>query len=116
MVRYQSLTRKPELFRAPWARAPLVPSMMYPLNPPLAGPGCNHRCRQGGKVGMAPPWIFTRSLLNLPNSKILPLLVVNTGSILIGPPPLKIFVPTFFGRNRKKNIQKNTLPKCAVQF
>ena len=42
MVRYQNLTRKPELFWAPWARAPLGPSqgMMYPLNPPLTGPGC----------------------------------------------------------------------------
>ena len=41
MVRYQSLTRKPELFRALWARAPLGPGpgTMYPLNPPLAGPG-----------------------------------------------------------------------------
>ena len=34
MVRYQNLTRKPELFRAP-----LGPGTMYPLNPPLAGPG-----------------------------------------------------------------------------
>ena len=40
MMRYQNLTRKPELFRAPWARAPLGPGpgTMYPLNPPLAGP------------------------------------------------------------------------------
>ena len=34
IVRYQSLTRKPEVFRAP-----LGPGTMYPLNPPLAGPG-----------------------------------------------------------------------------
>ena len=34
MVRYQNLTRKPELFRAP-----LGPGTMYHLNPPLAGPG-----------------------------------------------------------------------------
>ena len=33
MKRYQNLTRKPELFRAP-----LGPGTMYPLNPPLAGP------------------------------------------------------------------------------
>ena len=33
MVRYQNLTRKPELFRAP-----LDPVTMYPMNPPLAGP------------------------------------------------------------------------------
>ena len=40
MVPYQNLTRKPELFRASWARAPLDPGpgTMYPLNPPLAGP------------------------------------------------------------------------------
>ena len=35
MVRYQNLTRKPELFRAPLGPGP---STMYPLNPPLAGP------------------------------------------------------------------------------
>ena len=35
MVRYQSLTRKPELFRAPLG---LGPGTMYPLNPLLAGP------------------------------------------------------------------------------
>ena len=41
MVRYQNLMRKPELFWAPWARAPLGPGpgMMYPLNLPLTGPG-----------------------------------------------------------------------------
>ena len=35
MVRHQNLTRKPELFRAPCARAPLGPGLgtMYPLNP-----------------------------------------------------------------------------------
>ena len=32
-VRYQNLTRKPALFRAP-----LGPGTMYPLNPPLIGP------------------------------------------------------------------------------
>ena len=33
MVRYQNLTRKPELFQAPWARAPLGPGpgTMYPV-------------------------------------------------------------------------------------
>ena len=36
MVRYQNLTRKPELFRAPLGPGP---GTMYPLNPPLAGPG-----------------------------------------------------------------------------
>ena len=41
MVRYQNLTRKPELFRAPSARAPLGPGTVYPLNPPLAGPAWN---------------------------------------------------------------------------
>ena len=43
MVRYENLTQKPELFRAPWARDPLGPGpgTMYPLNPPLAGPGYN---------------------------------------------------------------------------
>ena len=35
MVRYQNLTWKPELFGAL-----LGPGTMYPLNPPLAGPGC----------------------------------------------------------------------------
>ena len=42
MVPYQNLTRKPVLFRAPWARAPPGPGpgTMYPLNPPLAGPVC----------------------------------------------------------------------------
>ena len=41
MVRYQNLTRKPELFRASWPWAPLGPGpgTMYPLNLPLAGPG-----------------------------------------------------------------------------
>ena len=39
MVRYQNLTWEPDLLRAPWARAPLGPGTMYPLNPPLAGPG-----------------------------------------------------------------------------
>ena len=33
MVRYQNLTRKPEL-----SQAPLGPGTMYPLDPPLAGP------------------------------------------------------------------------------
>ena len=38
-MRYQNLTRKPELFLAPWDRALLGPGpgTMYPLNPPLAG-------------------------------------------------------------------------------
>ena len=36
MMRYQNLTQKPELFRAP-----LGPDMMYPLNPPLTGPAHN---------------------------------------------------------------------------
>ena len=35
MVRYQNLTRKPELFRAPLGPGP---GTMYPLNPPLVGP------------------------------------------------------------------------------
>ena len=35
MVRYQNLTRKPALFRAPLGPGP---GTMYPLNPPLAGP------------------------------------------------------------------------------
>ena len=48
MVQYQNLTRKPELFRAPWARAPLGPGSgtMYP---PLAGPvrlSWNENCRK----------------------------------------------------------------------
>ena len=37
MVRYQNLTRKPELFRPPPPLGP-GPGTMYPLNPPLAGP------------------------------------------------------------------------------
>ena len=37
MVRYQNLTRKPELFRAPLGPGP---GTMYPLNHPLAGPAC----------------------------------------------------------------------------
>ena len=39
MVRYQNLTWKPKLFRAPWAPVPLGPGpgTMYPLNPPLVG-------------------------------------------------------------------------------
>ena len=37
MVRYQNLTWKPELFQAPWAWARVW--CIYPLNPPLAGPG-----------------------------------------------------------------------------
>ena len=46
MVQYQNLTRKPELFRAPCARAPLGPGpgTMYPLNTPLAGPGLSSLC------------------------------------------------------------------------
>ena len=36
MVRYQKLTWKPELFRAPLGPGP---GTMYPLNPPLAGHG-----------------------------------------------------------------------------
>ena len=45
MVRYQNLTRKPGLFRAPWARAPLGPGpgTMYPLNTPLTGPAGGRR-------------------------------------------------------------------------
>ena len=35
MERYQNLTRKPELFRAPLGPGP---GTMYPLNPPFAGP------------------------------------------------------------------------------
>ena len=38
MVRYQNLTRKPES-PPPLIPAPLGPGTMYPLNPPLAGPG-----------------------------------------------------------------------------
>ena len=36
----QNLTREPQLFRAPLARAPLDPGpgTMYPLNPPLVDP------------------------------------------------------------------------------
>ena len=36
MVQYQNLTQKPELFRALIGPGP---GTMYPLNPPLAGPG-----------------------------------------------------------------------------
>ena len=41
MDRYQNLEQKPELFRAPSARAPLGPGSgtTYPLNLPIAGPG-----------------------------------------------------------------------------
>ena len=48
MVRYQNLTRKPELFRAPLGQGP---GTMYPLNPPLAGPvphyapAQSHQCK-----------------------------------------------------------------------
>ena len=42
------------------------------------------------------PWIFTPSLLNLPNFKNSSILVVNTGSILIAS-PLKSFLPTPVG-------------------
>ena len=38
MVQYQNLTRKPELFRALLGPGP---GTVYPLNPPLAGPGCD---------------------------------------------------------------------------
>ena len=41
---------------------------------------------KGGQVGAMPPWIFTYTLLNLPNFKSSLYLVVNTGSILIAPP------------------------------
>ena len=39
-----------------------------------------------GYRAIAPLWVFTHSILDLQISKILPFLVVNTGSILIGPP------------------------------
>ena len=37
MMRYENLTRKPELFRAPVGPGP-SPGTMYPLDPPLTGP------------------------------------------------------------------------------
>ena len=39
-----NLTQQPQLFRAPSAQAPLnpAPGTMYPLNPPIAGPGNNY--------------------------------------------------------------------------
>ena len=46
-----------------------------------------------GQGRAMPPWIFTHSLLNLPNFKNSFILVVDTGSILIGP-LLKNFLPT----------------------
>ena len=54
-----------------------------------------HGRRQGGAGGGPwPPPGFSHTLSKSSQiSKILPFLVVNTGSILIGPPP-KIFLPT----------------------
>ena len=53
-----------------------------------------HGRRQGGAGGaMAPPGFSHTLSKSSQISKILPFLVVNTGSILIGP-PLKIFLPT----------------------
>ena len=40
----------------------------------------------GAGQGHGLPWIFTSSLLNLPNFKILQFLAVNTCSILVSPP------------------------------
>ena len=60
IVRYQNLTRKPELF---WAPLGPGPGTMYPLNPPLAGP----ECLQVIKASMQAPvveWI-ERLLLRL---------------------------------------------------
>ena len=45
MVRYQNLTWKSELFRAPLGPGP---GTMYPVNPPLAGP--DHRRGSKGKT------------------------------------------------------------------
>ena len=50
MVRYQNLTRKPELFRGPLSPGP---GAMYPLNPPLAGP--SHGPIYGGIGGRMGP-------------------------------------------------------------
>ena len=56
--------------------------------------GSSHGRRQGGAGGaMAPPGFSHTLSKSSQISKILPFLVVNTGSILIGP-PLKIFLPT----------------------
>ena len=54
----------------------------------------HHGRRQGGAGGaMAPPGFSHTLSKSSQISKILPFLVVNTGSIFIGP-PLKIFLPT----------------------
>ena len=50
----------------------------------------NHGRRQGEAGGHDPPEF---SLTNLPNLKNFPVLAVNTGSILFGP-PRKNFLPT----------------------
>ena len=59
--------------------------------------GYSHGRRQGGAGGgHGPPLDFHTLSKSSQISKILPFLVVNTGSILIGP-PLKIFLPTPLG-------------------
>ena len=45
-----------------------------------------------GRGGHGPPWIFTHTLLNLPNFKN-SIFSINTGFIFIGP-PLKNFLTT----------------------
>ena len=52
MVQYQNLTRKPELFRAPKARALLGPGpgTMYPLNPPSCRPWEYHSHEQAWEL------------------------------------------------------------------
>ena len=59
MVRYQNLTRKPELFRAPLGTGP---GTMYPLNPPLAGPAC--------KAGISAWWLGKCSKFNSKETQI----------------------------------------------
>ena len=57
-------------------------------------------------------WIFTHSFTNLPNLKILLLLVVNTGSILIALPP-----PEKFSADALANIPIYLFkPQCCTGF
>ena len=61
---------------------------------------------RGGRGGPWPPPGFSHTLSKSSQiSKILPFLVVNTGSILIGP-PLKIFLPTPLARGQGQEHKK----------
>ena len=72
---------------------------------------------RGGRGGPWPPPGFSHTLSKSSQiSKILPFLVVNTGSILIGPPPLKIFLPTPLATAPATLTEKRAMKNKRILF